>query len=72
MVYGLPRAVPLTEKHPLEPFGPYGQSKLEAERLVEAAHSAALDCAIVRPGLIVGPGRAGVVDQLLNIIPNQQ
>lgn len=68
MVYGLPRALPLTEKHPLEPFGPYGQSKLEAERLVEAAQSAALDCAIVRPGLIVGPGRAGVVERVFRWI----
>jgi nucleoside-diphosphate-sugar epimerase len=68
MVYGLPRELPLTEKHPLEPFGPYGKSKLEAERLVEAAQSATLDCAIVRPGLIVGPGRTGVVERVFGWI----
>ena len=68
MVYGLPQALPLSEKHPLEPFGPYGQSKLEAERLVEAAQSADLDCAVVRPGLIVGPGRTGVVERVFRWI----
>ncbi|MDB4942526.1 MAG: hypothetical protein JWP97_2060 [Labilithrix sp.] len=64
MVYGLPRALPLTEQHPRDPFGPYGQSKLAAERLVEAAHSDTFDCAVVRPGLIVGPGRVGVVERV--------
>lgn len=68
MVYGLPRALPLTEEHPREPFGPYGQSKLQAEALVENAQSATLDCAIVRPGLIVGPGRTGVVERVFGWI----
>ena len=64
MVYGLPRALPLTEEHPLEPFGPYGQSKLAAERLVAAAETSTFGCATVRPGLIVGPGRTGVVEKV--------
>jgi nucleoside-diphosphate-sugar epimerase len=68
MVYGLPQQLPLTEAHPRDPFGPYGQSKLEAERLVEAAHGKKLDCAIVRPGLIVGPGRTGVVERVFKWI----
>jgi nucleoside-diphosphate-sugar epimerase len=68
MVYGLPQTLPLTEEHRRDPFGPYGQSKLEAEALVEAAQSAELDCAVVRPGLIVGPGRAGVVERVFGWI----
>jgi nucleoside-diphosphate-sugar epimerase len=68
MVYGLPQSLPITEDHPRNPFGPYGQSKLEAERRVEAAHSKKLDCAIVRPGLIVGPGRVGVIGRLFGWI----
>jgi dTDP-glucose 4,6-dehydratase len=64
MVYGLPRTLPLTETHARDPFGPYGQSKLAAERLVEGAHSPDFDCTIVRPGLIVGPGRTGVIERV--------
>jgi dTDP-glucose 4,6-dehydratase len=68
MVYGLPRELPLRETHPLEPFGPYGQSKLAAERLVAAAHGDAMKTAIVRPGLIVGPGRLGVIAKVFDAI----
>ncbi|HEY2736711.1 MAG TPA: NAD(P)-dependent oxidoreductase, partial [Polyangiales bacterium] len=64
MVYGLPRALPLTEEHPREPFGPYGQSKLAAERMLERAHGHKLQTAVVRPGLIVGPGRVGVIARI--------
>ena len=72
MVYGLPRALPLNERHPLAPFGPYGQSKLEAERLVGEARGPAFGTAIVRPGLIVGPGRTGVVERVFGWIRNNR
>ncbi len=68
MVYGLPQRLPLSEDHPRAPFGPYGQSKLAAERLVESALARGLDAAIVRPGLIVGPGRTGVVARVFDWI----
>jgi len=61
MVYGLPRELPITEAHPTNPFGPYGRSKLEAEALVVGARGGKMKTAIVRPGLIVGPGRTGVI-----------
>jgi len=60
MVYGIPRALPLDEGHVTEPFGPYGKSKLAAERIVAEAHSDSFQTSVVRPGLIVGPGRMGV------------
>jgi dTDP-glucose 4,6-dehydratase len=66
MVYGLPRVLPLTERHPKDPFGPYGKSKLAAEALVERAHGKELETAIVRPGLIVGPGRTGVLARVFD------
>ena len=50
------------------PFGPCGQSKPAAERLVEAEKSTTLACAIVCPGLIVGPGRTGVVERVFGRI----
>jgi dTDP-glucose 4,6-dehydratase len=68
MVYGLPQGLPVREDRVCDPFGPYGQSKLEAEKLVEAARDRGLDSAIVRPGLIVGPGRTGVVARVFDWI----
>lgn len=68
MVYGLPQKLPLPEDHPTEPFGPYGQSKLKAEALVERSHAGGLDSAVVRPGLIIGPGRGGVIARVFDWI----
>lgn len=68
MVYGLPREVPLREDHPRRPLGPYGRSKLEAEKLIEAAHTRGLRTAIVRPPPLYGPGRTGVVTRLFDRI----
>ena len=45
---------PVTEDTPPAPREAYGQSKLEAERLVEAATD--LDPAILRPAAVYGPG----------------
>lgn len=68
MVYGLPQTLPLPEDHPTDPFGPYGQSKLRAEALVKSSHDRGLDSAIVRPGLIIGPGRGGVIARVFEWI----
>lgn len=53
-VYGTPRFSPLTEDHPLCPGTPYGQSKLEGERLVQQAQGR-LDTLIIRPSAVYGP-----------------
>jgi nucleoside-diphosphate-sugar epimerase len=45
---------PVTEDQPPAPREAYGQSKLEAERLVEAATD--LDPVIIRPAAVYGPG----------------
>jgi UDP-glucose 4-epimerase len=34
-VYGVPLRTPLTEDHPLNPFNPYGQTKLMVERILQ-------------------------------------
>ena len=34
-VYGVPVSIPLTEDHPLNPFNPYGQTKLMVERILQ-------------------------------------
>jgi UDP-glucose 4-epimerase len=33
-VYGVPREIPITEDHPLDPFNPYGQTKATVERIL--------------------------------------
>jgi nucleoside-diphosphate-sugar epimerase len=48
------RESPVTEEQPPVPHEAYGRSKLEAERLVEAATD--LDPVIVRPAAVYGPG----------------
>lgn len=69
MVYGLPESLPIREDHPKRPFGPYGRGKLEAEQLLQRAHDEGrIDVAIVRPCLIVGPGRTGVVARIFEWI----
>ncbi|WP_437993349.1 NAD-dependent epimerase/dehydratase family protein [Sorangium sp. So ce145] len=69
MVYGLPQALPIREDHPKRPFGPYGRGKLEAEALIRAAHDEGrIDAAVIRPCLIVGPGRTGVLTRVLEWI----
>ncbi|MBI1797622.1 MAG: NAD(P)-dependent oxidoreductase [Candidatus Eisenbacteria bacterium] len=68
MVYGIPRRVPIDEAHPLAPIGPYGRSKLAAERLVRDAAGGGMETVIVRPPPIFGPGRTGAIIGLFDRI----
>lgn len=69
MVYGLPPGRPLTETDPTHPLGPYGRSKLAGEQLVHtAAKDHNLRATILRPRLIVGPGRLGVLRKLFDAL----
>ena len=34
-IYGIPASVPITENHPLHPTNPYGESRLEQEKLIQ-------------------------------------
>lgn len=58
MVYGLHGDLEVDEKTPLRPYGdPYGDSKIRAEQaLREVAARGGLPYAIVRPGMVYGPG----------------
>jgi len=71
MVYGSPRQIPIKVDHPLEPNGPYGQSKKEAENLVtDFGANEEHRTIIFRPRMIVGPGRWGVIKKLFFFIKN--
>ena len=53
-VYGQPGHLPVTEDAPLRPVNVYGHSKVEGERLIEAARDKGLQAAIVRLSNVYG------------------
>jgi nucleoside-diphosphate-sugar epimerase len=71
MVYGVPRTCPVDEEHPLEPFLPYGASKLSGELAIRSLQqSLGLPAVIARAFTIYGPGEdprvaGGEVSQFL-------
>ena len=65
MVYGTPETNPVLVSHTLKPNGPYGESKVEAERLVwQFSNNTDNKSIIFRPRVIVGPGRFGLLNKL--------
>jgi len=69
MTYGRPTCSPVPTTHPQVPLGPYGRSKLAAERLIrEAMERQALSASIFRPRLIAGAGRLGIFAKLFGLI----
>lgn len=55
-VYGIPRAIPIPEDHPLGPIGEYGRNKVAAEKLCRDYSGAGnVETVILRPPTIVGP-----------------
>ncbi|MGB7432987.1 MAG: NAD(P)-dependent oxidoreductase [Ahrensia sp.] len=68
MVYGKTVKTPQDESHPINPIGHYGGSKAEAEKIVDAWRARGMDITIVRPRLIIGPGRLGILAKLFKLI----
>lgn len=66
MVYGPPRELPLSEGAPTRPVGPYGRSKVASEGHCRAAHGAIPEVTILRPCVIIGPGRLGLLRTLFD------
>ncbi len=63
-VYGMPKVVPVEESAPLIGVGPYGQAKIEAERLCEQYRGRGMCVSILRPKSFVGPERLGAFELL--------
>jgi nucleoside-diphosphate-sugar epimerase len=63
-VYGVPDHHPLVETDPMSGVGPYGNAKVEAERVCTAARAAGRCVPILRPKSFVGPERLGVFAML--------
>jgi nucleoside-diphosphate-sugar epimerase len=59
-VYGIPDHHPLREDDKLDGVGPYGQAKIEAEKVCEEYRKKGLVVPILRPKSFIGPERLGV------------
>ncbi|MFN5058537.1 MAG: NAD-dependent epimerase/dehydratase family protein [Chloroflexota bacterium] len=59
-VYGIPDHHPLFENDQLVGVGPYGEAKVEAERICESYRANGMIVPILRPKSFVGPERLGV------------
>lgn len=67
-VNGDERAEPYTESDPVNPIGPYGESKSKAEHSIfRATNGSRLEPVILRPPLVYGPGVKANFLQLLKI-----
>jgi nucleoside-diphosphate-sugar epimerase len=59
-VYGIPREHPIYETSPLQGVGPYGESKIAAERICAEYRARGLCVPVLRPKTFIGTGRLGV------------
>jgi nucleoside-diphosphate-sugar epimerase len=71
-VYGIPKEFPLRETSQTRPLGKYGRSKLAAEKLCREFMKRGLSVSIIRPRVIIGPGRIGIFSILFDRIRNNQ
>lgn len=69
MTYGKPDHNPVNPTDMQHPIGPYGRSKVGAERLLtQACRELSLHATIFRPRLIAGTGRLGILTKLFRLI----
>ncbi len=59
-VYGVPEKHPIYEDDPLVGVGPYGETKIEAEKICEEYRKKDMIVPIVRPKTFIGTARLGV------------
>jgi nucleoside-diphosphate-sugar epimerase len=63
-VYGIPDHHPLVETDALVGVGPYGEAKIEAERICEGMRAQGMCVPVIRPKSFIGPERLGVFAML--------
>lgn len=59
-VYGIPDHHPLVESDELDGVGPYGQAKIDAEKVCEQYRKKGMVVPVIRPKSFIGPERLGV------------
>jgi nucleoside-diphosphate-sugar epimerase len=67
-VYGVPKKHPIYEDDPLIGVGPYGQSKIDAEKLCAEYRKKGMVISILRPKTFLGTHRLGVFEILFDWI----
>ena len=71
-VYGI-HDRPADESSETRPYSPYGQSKLEAEKIHATwAKETGGNLVIIRPGVVFGPGESGNVTRLMREMVNRE
>jgi dTDP-glucose 4,6-dehydratase len=68
MVYGHTVGGVQDEDHVRAPLGHYGASKKAAEQVCEAYRGKGFNITILRPRLIIGPGRLGILEKLFRLV----
>ncbi len=68
MVYGHTVQSPQDESHPIAPLGEYGASKAATEAMCARWRKRGMNITIMRPRLIIGPGRLGILEKLFKLI----
>ncbi|AOB30552.1 UDP-glucose 4-epimerase [Bordetella sp. H567] len=71
-VYGVPRFLPFTEEHPLQPTNPYGRSKLIVEQMLQDACAADPDFSAVTLRYFnpIGAHPSGLIGENPRDVPN--
>jgi nucleoside-diphosphate-sugar epimerase len=69
-VYGIPKRHPIYEDDPLTGVGPYGESKIAAEKLCEDYRKKGMVVPVIRPKTFIGTGRLGVFQILYDWVEN--
>jgi nucleoside-diphosphate-sugar epimerase len=59
-VYGIPKRHPIYEDDELNGVGPYGESKIIAEKICEEERKKGMMVPVIRPKTFIGTGRMGV------------
>ena len=67
-VYGVPKKHPVYEDDPLVGVGPYGESKISAEKVCEEYRKKGLIVTVIRPKTFLGTHRLGVFEILFDWI----
>lgn len=68
MIYGHTVMSPMSEDHPVSPLGEYGLSKWKTEERAVEWRKAGMRISLLRPRLIIGPGRLGILEKLFKLI----
>jgi len=71
-VYGIPEKSPIYEDDPLIEIGPYGESKIAAEKICLEFRIKGMCVPIVRPKTFIGTGRMGIFQILFDWVQNNK